>query len=194
MLEQILDSFLAYIETFIQGKNSKIYRVHLERATNHLEQASSEFLKNLERLGRVLHFYDRNLATLFAHIHYSKKGVLRNVFMFFVESSRKEVEKSYNDRYLFEDSSINKSGNQQVAKFKDVAIDQYHRGIEYTIPNNELMNLDLTEYLDGITRRADKSSFNPFYDPRSSLINTRDGVTASIFLGNPQPLNLMGYL
>lgn len=29
---------------------------------------------------------------------------------------------------------------------------------------------------------------------RSSLINTRDGVTASIFLRNTQPLNLIGYL
>ena len=43
-------------------------------------------------------------------------------------------------------------------------------------------------------KERDNETGLDYFNTRSSLINTRDGVTASIFLRNTQPLNLMGYL
>lgn len=165
-LEIILDHFLSYIESFVQGRNSNIHRVHLDSATRNLESASSEFLSSLKELGKVLYFFDRNLAALFAYINYSKRGVLRNIYLFFAESSEQEIENEYHRRYLFEDSrELSELRSNHTAKFKAIEVNKYLRAIEYTIPTDTLMNIDLNEQLDQISRQANESHFNPLNDP-----------------------------
>src|SRR3954451_9085016 len=61
-LKAILDEFLEYSETFIQGRNFNVRASRISAIAGKLNPASKEFVNSLEQLGPALALYDPALA------------------------------------------------------------------------------------------------------------------------------------
>lgn len=140
-LEIILGKFIAFVESIIAGRNSRIYGSKLETAIEGLERASSEFIKNMESLGQVLYFYDDQLATLFAHVYIGKAGMVRNLYAYLSSSSYLEAVRKgiVSDSLDYESERSRIFGDLPPAKFS-VIHQQGLSAISYTIPDDDLID------------------------------------------------------
>jgi len=146
-LERLFGDFVKYIESFVAGKNSHIYRVHLERVTGELAKASRDFLENIEALGQVIYLYDSNLARLFSRMMHVKFGLTLVASQFF---------QSVTDEYDLRSDVADLDDRQPVMRFDRLAVDNpYYRGLDFTLPSEELMRLNLNEAYDKIVSESD---------------------------------------
>lgn len=163
-LEQTLANLLTYIETFKENRNTKIHMSQMgRRVTGNLNKASVEFVESLKDLGEVIYFYDYDLALLFAEIFFMKQGLLQNVYAFFERSVQLEleIESEYYEKRpktVYEDEFGNKR-ILPVAKFTTILVDNSYCSIEYTIPDDTLMNLDFKEQFEQIVRSKNTTDF-----------------------------------
>lgn len=142
-LEMLFGEFVNYIEKFVAGSNSHIYRVHLAKVTSRLNDASNEFLNSLESLGPVIYLYDPNLTRLFSTMMHAKMRFVQVTSQFF-QSSHEE--------YDFGQESGNtdvESIKQPIMRFDQFTVDNPNfRGLDFTMPSEELMEIDLNEIYD----------------------------------------------
>jgi hypothetical protein len=153
-LETILTAFLTYIDTFVEKSesikppNRTIYTENLNRRIRDLRSASEEFLESLAEVGDVLYFFDRPLASLLGEIRVRKMDLYKNIYFFFAVSVREEMEV----RYGIE--------TDPKAVFRPTFEPGSLSGIEYTIPSEDLMELDLVEEFGQFSRNLDVGKFN----------------------------------
>lgn len=162
-LESLFDQFVKYVESLVAGRNSHIYKAHLEKFTSELSDASKDFLKNLEAVGKVVYLYDPNLTRLFSRVMRVKLSLLTLITSEFFQPSSGEYEvQRETDVMDFENIKL------PVMRFDCYVVDNpYFRGLDFTLPKDELMKLDLNEVYDNVRHESDDSPLDLFGTSRT---------------------------
>jgi hypothetical protein len=151
-LERLFSEFVKYVETLVAGRNSHIYRAHIERITSKLNDASKGFLNSLETLGPVISLYDPHLTRLLSSMMHMKLRFVLMASQFFQASNEEysqddsvsveQVVETLDDRG-FEHVEVSK---HVVMRFDRLVVDNPNfRGLDFTLPSEELMAVDLND-------------------------------------------------
>jgi len=131
-LEAVADDGLAYLETFENSRNSRVYQFHLESRVLHgLRPALEEFVKSLSELCRVLEIRDPRLAELLWDIRGRKAAVLGSIAALFGDSVPPEV-----SPYERPPKPI---PSRNWVQFSYTVVESTFCSIDYTMPNEALI-------------------------------------------------------
>lgn len=142
-LETISVAFISYVEGLKNGKNSKLYKVHIDRrflAT--LKPSAKEFFDSLRELTPTLSLYGPELSELLGAVRVGKMGVLKN-FYYIVHNAIAEEVGEYTRPQEEDKTSKAPKHSERLLLFEPTPVSGAYYSLDLTIPNDTLMSADL---------------------------------------------------
>jgi hypothetical protein len=134
-LEVISDGFLAYIQGLKDGRNTKLYSVHMGRVLADLRPASLEFVQALAEVSPVLALYDRDLQRLLGSVSVMKRGLLKNFFYI--------VQGAIIDDIGARSPSQREGAEPMLLRFQSSPVDRSFCALSFTVPSDMLIDAEL---------------------------------------------------
>ena len=160
-LTDVLDAFLDYTQTFLQGRNFNLRDSRISAIAAKVQPASEEFLRSLTQLGPVLEIYDPALSVLLCRGWTLKVRLLKNVYAFFEESVNPESNGGRIRRALNAQQEMTEAVQPP---FRYTPIGDYFCSLDVALPNDSLMKTDWTPWYESAEESLKSLAVDEFRD------------------------------